>query len=192
MGLLAQKRLPGIKLQNLSTQCIWWGHSSRTEARKSRHSVHSSTPGVWAEHQWMKDNAVLLQISCSFGGQTWEMLFLLSSVRATLNSVIVWAVKQSFCQNHFPLIACLPKMHCSSCPLPDVTEANSGEYQSICCIYFVTSQFDSMLLNNMLWCKRNGSSENSKILYKLVISDVLYLRHCESCVLSPSPQVWGR
>lgn len=96
----------------------------------------------------MEGNAVLLQTSYNFGGKTWEKIVPFSSVRATLNSLIVWAVKQSFCQNHFSLITCLPKIHCSFHSLSDVIDANSVLYQSICCISFATSQFDSILLND--------------------------------------------
>lgn len=117
------------------------------------------------------------------------MLFPLSSVRATLNSAIAWAVKQSF--SHFPLIASLPKMHCSFCPLPDVIEANSGVYQSIFCISFVTSQFDSILLNNMGHGIKGKAivgihnfCTNLSFLMSYILEDMF--RGQESCLLSPS------
>lgn len=123
-------------------------HSNRgKKTRKSRDSLHGSTAVVWAEELSTEGNTILLQISYTFGGKTWEKLISFSSVRATLNSSTVWAVKQSFCLNHFSLITCLPKIHCSFHSLSDVVNANSVSYQSIYWIFFVTSQFDSILLN---------------------------------------------
>lgn len=127
-----------------------------TEARKqdrgmktrSRHGLYSSTPGLWAEEWCRKGNTVLLQISYSFRSKTREKIIPFSSVRATPNSLIVWAVKQPFCQNYFSLTTRLHKSHCSFHSLSDITDANSVLYQSICGISYVTSQFDSILLND--------------------------------------------
>lgn len=153
-GTLAQKRhkLANRKKEfepNTQGGATVAGQSNRgMKTRNSRHSLYGNTPGVWTEELCTEGNTALLCISYGFGGKTWEKIIPFSSVRATLNSLIVWAVKQSFCQNHFSLITCLPKINCSFHSLSDVIDANSVLYQSICCISFVTSQFHSTLLND--------------------------------------------
>lgn len=68
----------------------------------------------------------------------------------------------------------LPKINCLFHSLSDVIDANSVLYQSICFVYFVTSQFDSIQLSDKC-ChgKRNSNDKHPQLLCKPCILEEL-------------------